>query len=123
MVNRVLALLLLLLPLPLPHAAIKQAAVQPSSIFADISSPSSRVPTNQPFMLELRGGMTVTGSTGLQLMGSVSGGCSLQLQIANPDKPGEALEMQRQCSSCMIPAKAWQTGSSSAFVELLQLKQ
>jgi hypothetical protein len=73
---------------PLLMLMLAQAAVQPSSIFADISSPSSRVPTNQPFTLKLRGGMTVTGSTGLQLMGSVSDGCSLQLQNANPAVPG-----------------------------------
>jgi hypothetical protein len=74
------------------HAHL-QSVSHPSSIFADISSSPSRVATNQPFTLKLRGGMTVTGATGLSLIGSVSDGCSLQLQTANPDKPGEKAQL------------------------------
>jgi hypothetical protein len=61
-----------------------QAAAQPSAIFADITSPTTRVPVGQTFALRLRGGLTSASSIGLRLVGSVAGSCSLDMQTVDP---------------------------------------
>ncbi|KAF6258654.1 hypothetical protein COO60DRAFT_1638986 [Scenedesmus sp. NREL 46B-D3] len=70
-----------------PLRLVIQAVNQPSTLYADISGPSTRVPVNEPFKMRLRGGMTVSGDVGLRLVGSAADGCGVQLQNPNPAAP------------------------------------